>query len=309
MLGSPTSSGSVTSLMSTKNQDKKRQSMLPEKFRKNSIITRKVFLDEEEFYSIITNDCELIECKDGEILNYLNLQSHFPDDEVQIAKKKNVDIEIIIGEGDSAVYAVKIDSMLFGIERRSAQLKMLKVLTKVYSIKCVVDRDTGDISVLVTFTDKKKLLTNFLDEQLECFMQNKNTETFNSVLECVTQKTTSAQNQLDKLTQEIEEISLKLQGEIPSSMLQDVSWHRFMHLKTKFNILPKDPNEKSPLVRYGSIWTRVINEKLIVGIPIACFSKRSVKFFMQKYFDFIVSPFNKFSNWTISYNLRKNFFS
>lgn len=222
MLRSQTSSGSVTSQQSTKNQDDKRQSMIPEKFRKNSVISRKVFLEAIEFYLIVTSDYEIVECKDGEILNYLNLQRHFPDDEVQSVKVKNVDIEVIVGDGDSVVYAVKIGSILFGVERRSAQLKMLKVLTKVYSMKCVVNRNTSDISVLVTFTDKKRLLTNFLNEELECFMQNKNTETFNSVFECVAQKTTIAQGHLDKLTKEIEEISLKLR-EIPSSMLQDVS--------------------------------------------------------------------------------------
>lgn len=45
-------------------------------------------------------------------------------------------------------------------------------------------------------------------------------------------------------------------------------------LKDSYSVHFKDPNEKSPLVRYGSVWTRVLNDKVVIGIPLFCVSKR-----------------------------------
>lgn len=234
MFESQASSNSATSRSSVKKED---VSVFPEKFRRDSVLLRKVFFSDDQFQSqllqafsvMITSQCEVIECnKSGEITNYLNLQCHFPD-ELQIAKTENVDMEIIISD-DSVLYAVKINSMLFGIERKKSQLKLLKVLTKVNSFNRVVDENSGDISILVIFDDNKQQLTKFLDNELEDFMRNKNSSRFNSVFEYVTQKTAAAQIQLDNLTSEIEEMSLKLQQEISATMLQDVSdQHRLAH--------------------------------------------------------------------------------
>lgn len=224
MLESQTSSSSAASFQSARNENLKDSSVFPEKFRDNSLLSRKVFFDEESFvYVMITSRCELIECKNMEIVNYVNLQSHFSGEEVDVVKPEEVEFEFMISDG-SVVYALKVNSKLFGIERKASQLKVLKVFEKVSSIRCAVEENYGEISMLVTFQDQKEQLTSFLEEDHEEFNRKRDTPRFHSIYECVAQKIEAAQNQLNNLQKETEEMNLKLQPEVPSTMLQDVSF-------------------------------------------------------------------------------------
>lgn len=221
MLGSQTSSSSSTSLLSNRNENFKQ--LFPEKFREISLIARKVFLAGEFFHLMITSQCELIEFKGGEVVNSLSLQSHFLDEEVKIVKAEDVECEAMIGS-DFVVLAVKIHSKLFGIERRPSQFKVLKVLTQVKSVRLAVDENTDEVSFAVTFNDNQLLPTNFLDDELEKFWRKKkSTPVFDNIFECVSHKTAAAQDQLENLEREIKESSMKLQGEVPATMLQDVN--------------------------------------------------------------------------------------
>lgn len=222
MLESQTSSSSATSFFSTKNDDSIQSSGFPEKFHKVSILTRKVFFRQDFFEVMITNLCEIIECKNGEVINYLNFQCHLPSDEVPVVKGENVELEMMISES-SLVYAVKIATTLVGILRQSSQLKVVKVLTKVKSINSEVNEESGEISLRVIFNDQKQLLTNFLDDGYQALMGENNAERFKSIFECVSQKTAAAEAQLNNLTREIEEMSLELQSKVPATMLRDVS--------------------------------------------------------------------------------------
>lgn len=224
MLESQTSGSSTTSFPLSKNENVKQSSTFPEKFRDVSLLTRKIFFAGEFHRVLITSQCEFVVLKSDEIVNSMNLQSHFLSEEVKIVKAEDVDFEAII-HCDSVVYAVKINSLLFGIERRSSQLKLLKVLTKVKSVKLAVDDNIGEVSFLVVFDDNKQQLTKFLDDELEDFLRNKRSSSvFESIFECVNQKTASAQDQLNILGREIEEMKMKLHGEVPATMLQDVNF-------------------------------------------------------------------------------------
>jgi hypothetical protein len=137
-------------------------------------------------------------------------------------KEENVELEVMVLSDGFSIYALKINSKLFGIERKSSQLKVLKVLENVTSNQSVVD-DCGDVVILVTFNDNRQQLTKFLDDDLEEFLKNKSSQRFNEIYESVSQKETTVRNQLKVLKKEVEELSLKLREEIPVTMLHEVS--------------------------------------------------------------------------------------
>ena len=194
----------------------------PEKFKKSCLFSRKVFFDSDDCVTLlVTSLFELIECKDDEIVNCINLKGLCDLKEIT---SKDIQFKVIVKE-NGAIYALKIHSVLFGIERSSSQLKLLKTLTNVYSFKCQFD-ESFELVFQVTFDDESRLLTSFQDDDLEDFMNNKESETFADVYEKTRQISKTAATYLNTLTRNIEEMSLVLYGQtktMPKLMLEDVS--------------------------------------------------------------------------------------
>lgn len=276
MLTSQTSSSSPSSLFSSITGEKARGFGYPEKFKQNCIFSRKVFFDPENYVTVlITSLFELIECKPDEVVNYINLKS-LCDNVKGSVSVEDVDFEVMIKDSGT-VYALKLGSTLFGIERSSSQLKVLKTVKNVHSFKCLLDEGTLEMVAKVTFKDATKLVTSFQDDDLEEFIREKESPTFAEVYESARQISKTAASHLEKLTKEIEEMSLQLYGQtktMPKIMLEEVSEGKTSEGRFVSLITSQDPNERSPLVRYGSVWTRVLNDKVVIGIPIFCNSKR-----------------------------------
>lgn len=224
MLESQPSSISISSVQSQPKEDSLFSSVFPEKYK--SIVSKKYF---DKFSCsievMISSECEVIECRKGEVINYLDLKGYFNRKIPANLKNENVKFDIILSE-DCTIYVIKINSTLFGVERKSSQLKVLKVHQNVKSMEFALDESSNknDVLVLITFNDNKQQLTKFLDEDLEEFLKNNNSQQFQGILESVSQKTIVAQTQLNNLNREIEEMMLKLRPEIPSTMLSDVSF-------------------------------------------------------------------------------------
>lgn len=280
MLTSQTSSSSASSVLSPKHEEARYPEELPQKFRNCFVYFRKVYFLDETVNLIITN-CEVIESKRSEVVNYLNLANHCQ--ELQNISPSDVDFDSIVQQ-DLSFYVLKIRSKLFAIQRRSSQLKLIKILNNVKCFMPVVDK-AGELTVEVTFNDASKQLTSFRDELLEEFLRQRHSDKFSSIFNCVQHKTKSVQASLRSVTDEVERMDRILFGNskfLPKMLLDD------------------DPDSKCPLVRYGSIWTRTHNDKIVIGIPIFCVSKRWANILLQKYVFIIRSGHNKFSNWTMS---------
>lgn len=226
MLTSQTSSNS--SLTSSNNGESKKLKHVPEKFKQSCVLSRKVFIDEPQNVTVIvTSRCELIECKEADVINYINLKCHV---ESILAKERicaeDVELEVILRDSGAVVYVLKVNSVLFGIERLPSQLILLKTLTKVKSFKYKLHELTNEILVHVTFDDNNQLLTSFEDDELEDFMRNSDSEQFSSILEYASKKTESARCQLDNITNQIEQMDLMMHRNLkmlPKLMLADVS--------------------------------------------------------------------------------------
>lgn len=240
---SQTSTPSVKSYSSNSNGNSIQT--FPEK-NKTAVLKRKVCVESLIVDVMITSECEVIKCQKSEVVNYLNLKTHFQNNS-QIVDKENVKFEVVV-ENDFTIYAVKIHSTLFGIERKSSQLKVLKVLEKVNSVQRAVD-SSGEVYVLVTYNDNNQELTKFLDDSLEEFLKNKNSsQMFQSIYESVSKKTAVVMTQLKDLNREVEELGLKLSSRIPAKMLQDVShnFHLILHTAVTLLFHLTGPKRKIP---------------------------------------------------------------
>lgn len=229
---------------------------LPEKFREQCIYSRQVeFFDDSSVTILVTSSFELIECEDSDVSNYLNLSCHCQD--IQSVTTEDIDFDPVFLDSE-CVYVLRIQSTLFGCSRSRSQLKLLKVLNSVSAFMPNID-DDGEISVEVTFNYGVKQKTTFDEEKAEKFMSSRHSEKFSGIFQAAKQKTNCAKAKLTNVTSEIAVLDSKIHEDskcLPKVMLEE------------------DPNERSPLVRYGSIWTRVVNDKLVIGIPVFCASKR-----------------------------------
>lgn len=223
MLTSQTSSSSLPSAKNCEAEKNGILHLLPEKFKTNCLFARKVLLEDDVSVNvIITSAFELIECKGREVINYINLKCHLP---AELRSCTSVDFDVIIQQGRTCrvVYALKIHSVLLGLERKASQMKVLKVLTGVKSFNLTLDEVRGQAAFRVTHDDGREILTNFVDSELECLMKN---EKFANIYESATRKTKAASLQLTNLNDEVEKLSLRLHEDrkmLPKLMLEDVS--------------------------------------------------------------------------------------
>lgn len=225
MLSSQPSTGSLNSCPSNGHKNSSRPLDYPEKFKQNCTFSRKVFLNKKNYvYIIVTSLFELIECKGREVINYINLKRLLPV-EIGSITDKDVDFEVILNS-NTVVYALKIHSILIGVERSSSQLKILKLLSKVKSFECKLSELSSEPLLEVTFDDERKILTNFQDDDLENVMQGGDLRKFHNLLRGTELRKKSVEVHLNKLTEEVNNLSLKMLAErkiMPKLLLEDVS--------------------------------------------------------------------------------------
>lgn len=221
MLGSQCSaSTSRTSLFSNDGESDVDGFRLPEKYRESCCLARKIFLDRESSYVdlVITDKCEIIECQLGEVVNYLKFS-----DEIKSTVPKFENFDVLICDDGRIIYAVKFNSTLIGLERKTSQLEILKTFSNVQSFKKHFDSVNNEIGFLLTFLDVTQKFTTFLDDDYENFLNNRNSEVFSSIFKNVHAKREAAERYLLTLTKEIEELRLKKIAQVPKNFLTDVS--------------------------------------------------------------------------------------
>lgn len=229
MLTSQTSSSSATSLQSA--ESKKSSGTFPEKFKKSCVLARKVFLrdthDDRAFLTVvITSSHELIECRGDEVTNYINLASHFKSK--SHASAVNVNFEVLFSDSE-VVYSLKIHSFLFAIARSPSQLRLIETLQNVKSVKYKFHELSNEMSAQVTFLDNKQLITNFHDEHYKDLKSSVDSKTFSSIVENIARKTATAESYLEKVSNDIRQLSLAIQeSSLPKLLLEDVSCDVFI---------------------------------------------------------------------------------
>jgi hypothetical protein len=223
MFGSQCSaSTSKTSIFSNEDENDCENFRLPEKYRENCCVKRKIFLDKKNYVDLfVTDKCEIIECQLGEVVNYLDIRDEIKSSNNIFYKFEYFDM--LISDDNRIIYAVKFNSTLIGIERKSSHLNILMTLNNVHLVKKHFDNINNEVGFLVTFLDRNQKFTKFLDENYENFLCNRNSEIFCNIFKNVQQKREVAEAHLKKLSQEIEFLHSKQIPQVPKILLSDVS--------------------------------------------------------------------------------------
>lgn len=212
---------SKTSISSTDTVDLFDSHQLPEKYRENCVLARKIFVNnaESDYVDLlITDNLELVECQQGEVVNYLNLS-----DEIDSNRRK---VEVVLfhvvftDDDDRVIYAIKFNTTLIGVERRTSQLKVVGREKNVASVRKHFCNKKREIGFLVTFNDNREKFTKFLDEEHESFVNNEN---FHEIYKSVKCKKEAVESMLAEVSQEIAVLQQKQTADVPKSLLSDVS--------------------------------------------------------------------------------------
>lgn len=222
LLASQISSGSLGS--TPRNRD---SNDIPEKFKECCVLKREVYLVDEVLTLIVSSEMELIECARGEVTNYLNIKATVGDEIAKqcVVSSENLQFDVILAP-ETVLFVLRMNSILFGIERKPSQLKLLKTLTNVNTFKLKIVDESNDPWIEVLFNDGYVKLTQFQDEEFEDFLLNKNSDKFSELYQAASDKTAEGLRELNQLSREIEKLDSIIQESsriLPKLMLQDVS--------------------------------------------------------------------------------------
>ncbi|CRL06911.1 CLUMA_CG019805, isoform A [Clunio marinus] len=222
MITSQTSSSSLNSVSSLTNEI---SSGYPEKFKECCVIARKVYIDHREnkksLTVIVTSHCELIECIENEVSNYINFNHEVTSiEDNEFITSDNVDFDVMTLISDIVVYVVRIKSVLLTIKRKSSQLKILKVFSNVDSFNIKYNKNENSAAIFVTFHDKSQRKINphcdDLDD-LNCIKSEK----FMKMIQYATGKSKKARFLLESISKDIEELHFMSTKHLPRVLLSE----------------------------------------------------------------------------------------
>ncbi|GAB0096285.1 hypothetical protein DMENIID0001_117710 [Sergentomyia squamirostris] len=204
---------------------------------------------DNEFVAVITRNGIYFELWNKEILRECCLNSS----EDELSGDVTMDIFYLYsGEsGRQVFYLIKIGEKLFVVKRKNDTLNLVRRECGVVSARVADKSGRGNATVVITKTDGSRIESNFNDENLTENEESQEPsifllgylETHNRKLEC----------------------GLEMRGNVVRKEL-----HKMRHV-TKYG--PPEmhdgaPDEASPLVKYGEVWVKFHNDRIILGIPV-----------------------------------------
>lgn len=224
---------------------------IPKKFEQSCLKKRLVWLDNKWIWFVVTEDFSLAECNSCVVKNFISLDNHS-----LIKKVKNNHVELMIVHTiSSTLCIVTINNSLFILKRFECHFELILKDNNV--VECRLhgkmnnkELESENSTMLITYKngdDKKISLSEFCVRETDA-AKNKEIQRHLHI------KRTHALTSIKKV--QMERMS---------------KYHKLLESKkfiSKFARSNCDPEEIQPLCRFGSIFTRTCNEKLIIGIPV-----------------------------------------
>ncbi|CAG9800934.1 unnamed protein product [Chironomus riparius] len=256
-------------------------SEIPLIYKDKCLIRRKVYHISDSSTFFVTKKLEFIEInKNQEIVNYIKLQNSdetFNDvdipDKIQLKTYERLDSSLIL--------LFQLRDKVFVIKRKRFEIKLIKVFHEVDSFKIKGQIKNNENVVVLKMKDGSSEQTSFNDEEFDKETRENNVELIKSI-------DSNIKYQKTCMIKTLKNITLKQQLKIYLMIGKQKFLPRFMRLhvsslifmcyvvqlikKVHVSVNPtcdiKDPNDVSPLVRFGCIFSRVCNDKLVIGIPV-----------------------------------------
>jgi hypothetical protein len=201
----------------------------------------------------VTHKLEFIEIdKNKEIVNYIKLQNSdetFNDvdipDKIRLKSYERLDSTLIL--------LFQLNDKVFVIKRKKSGIKLIKVCREVDSFKIKGQIKKNENVVVLKMKDGSSEQTAFNDDEFDRETRENNIDLIKSIDFNIKYRKTC-------MIKTLKNITSKQQLKIYLMIGKQKFLPRFMRLH--------DPNDVSPLVRFGSIFSRVCNDKLVISMPV-----------------------------------------
>lgn len=228
---------------------------VPEKLKKSFILCERI-LDSV----FLVDNSYVYEVKKKSIISSLLLQQNSNDEklteQMQIDGAGNDRLQGFCRYDECSVKSVYIlilvHSNLFVVQKKDFGL--YKMYNNVKDFQIVDELSDGNCKVEIQFHGSSMLTTNFLDYIEKSTSSSK--DSFSGIEDAISEmrnNTNEIKGQIAQLEASMDKLFLSVNRNlkfVPNSLISDSA------------------DEKQPLVRYGDIWTKLHNEKLVIGIPV-----------------------------------------
>lgn len=232
----------------------------------------------------LSSSLEFGECRHREVLNCIDLKC-YSIEELSECTRADVRVERLYCRRNHQIYILQIRLHLFAIKKRESQLEVLKVLKNVISFSSVSSSEINpacicECIVRVKFKDGNTIYKTFVDEAFDELVLNEAMPGINTILKQIQDHKNEIRVIHQQVSSETGKLVLqmfKARRILSRLLIKDVSgilsnYRCYSNSTTHIN--SQDPDELCPLVRYGSSWVTVVNDKIVFGIPIANSSSR-----------------------------------
>ncbi|KAG5684970.1 hypothetical protein PVAND_014175 [Polypedilum vanderplanki] len=263
---------------------------LPAKYIEKCVIIKKIFNQNQNdlMTFCFTINFEVIEVKNKQIINYINLKPFFNENSVVYATEDRSQMKIYYRNNESILLLLKVDQVLI-ILHRSIEINMIHLFNNVFKFKLLNGqnyRDEDNSYATITFNNGEEERISSVNDLKS---QEKN--------ECTI--LVNVENQLEvqkqKIVKTLESVKNQQRFKVRSMIGERMLLPHLMRLN--------DVTDLSPLVRFGTIFTRTCNQKLCVGIPIFNSSSLERRALLERIK--LIATCSSISNFNFKYNLYK----
>lgn len=231
---------------------------IPKKFEQSCLKKKLVRLEDKWIWFIITEDFFVVECSNQIVKNFVSLKCY--DDSMLIEHEKYNSAELsVIHTTSKAICIVTINNELFVLKRFASHFELILkddnvVDFQLYGKINSSDTEKENSTILITYArgNTKKIYLGEHSKRDADFARNQ-----------------EIQKHLHKKRTRLLSSFRKVQMERMSKYHELLENQKYVSKFARFNC---DPEEQivilQPLSRFGSIFTRVCNEKLVIGIPV-----------------------------------------
>lgn len=228
---------------------------IPKKFEQSCLKKKLTWLENKWIWFIVTENYFLIECYNQVINNCVSLKL-FDDNHTLIKKGKSHKVELsVVHTSLGAICIVTIDKQLFMLKRFECHFELIRRDENVVNFRLFGKVNNSveeeNLAILITYKSGKFKKINYSDfcEQEEVDIAKKK----------------EIQKYLHTEKRSLLISIKKVQNERMSKYHKLLENRKFVSKFARFN---SDPDEIQPLCRFGSIFKRTCNEKLVIGIPV-----------------------------------------
>ncbi|CAO1331720.1 unnamed protein product [Diamesa tonsa] len=238
---------------------------IPERFKDKVVHCKTLVLQNVKTTVILTNKWELLEVKDKQIVNYLNLKCFLNEKVSEIEDNETVNLfkfHSVENLERLIFYLITFGTKLFVVLRKEFKLNFIKLYENVKSFDYEDPESNGQCIVRIKFNDGNSVTSNFLNPMYDDAINDVLSEFpgIKKTIDYLQSKENEILNKINSVRNQKDQFIVNLANQnifLPANMTTEIV------------------DEKAPLVKYGDIWTKVCNDKLVIGIPILnCTYKR-----------------------------------